>query len=476
MSQTNNIGLFIFRRDYRLNDNTSLKQLLNKCFKIYTIFIFTPEQVEKNKYKSEHSVQFMIESLYDLENQINTKSNGSLCCFYGTNENIIEQLVNSYKITHIAYNKDFTPYATKRDNAIKKVVNKLNVEVISCEDYTLHSLESGILHNPNNNSMYQKFTPFYNNILHRDSDSIKIKKLTKHDISKLVKCKINEANIISLNDAYGKFVDYPNKNLILYGGRCHGKLLLDLSKKYQDDYNNSRNVLSLKTSQMSAYLKYGCLSIREVYNYWKKKFGINSGLVRQLYWREFYACILYNYPQNLGKAMNPKYDLIKWKNDLTSKRHFEAWKNGKTGFPIIDAAMRQLNNTGYMHNRARLIVASFLVKTLLIDWRKGEKYFAQKLVDYDVASNNGNWQWIAGSGVDSQPYFRIFNPWSQSETHDPECIYIKTFVPELNDVMPKHIHQWNECYKHYNNNYPTPIVDYREQRDIVLSEYKRALH
>jgi deoxyribodipyrimidine photo-lyase len=130
-----------------------------------------------------------------------------------------------------------------------------------------------------------------------------------------------------------------------------------------------------------------------------------------------------------------------------------------------------------MHNRARLIVASFLVKTLLIDWREGEKYFAQKLVDYDVASNNGNWQWIAGSGVDSQPYFRIFNPWSQSETHDPACIYIKTFVPELSDVMPKHIHQWDSCYKNYKSvEYPKPIVDYKTQRDIVLKEYKRALN
>lgn len=477
MTQTNNIGLFIFRRDHRINDNSSLLEMFKQCSTVYPIFIFTPEQVEKNKYKSEHSVQFMIESLYDLEHQIMKKGNATFKCFYGFNKDIIEQVVTSYNITHIGYNKDFTPYSLKRDKEIEKLATSLKVTLITSEDYTLHSLESGILHNPNNDSMYQKFTPFYNNILHKDSDSLKVKQITKSYFKKFKSIYENEDNTITLNEAYNKFVDNPNKDLILYGGRCHGKLLLDLSKKYQNDYNNSRNNLSLKTSQLSAYLKYGCLSVREVYNYWKKKFGIDSGLIRQLYWREFYACILYNNPTNLGKAMNPKYDLIRWKNDATAKKHLASWKNGTTGFPMIDASMRQMNNTGYMHNRARLIVASFLVKTLLIDWREGEKYFAQKLVDYDVASNNGNWQWIAGSGVDSQPYFRIFNPWSQSLTHDPDCIYIKTFVPELKDVTSKHIHNWDSCYKNYASiNYPKPIVDYKSQRDMVLKEYKRAIH
>ncbi len=185
MTQTNNIGLFIFRRDHRINDNSSLLEMFKQCSTVYPIFIFTPEQVEKNKYKSEHSVQFMIESLYDLEHQIMKKGNATFKCFYGFNKDIIEQVVTSYNITHIGYNKDFTPYSLKRDKEIEKLATSLKVTLITSEDYTLHSLESGILHNPNNDSMYQKFTPFYNNILHKDSDSLKVKQITKSYFKKI---------------------------------------------------------------------------------------------------------------------------------------------------------------------------------------------------------------------------------------------------------------------------------------------------
>ena len=472
---SSNIGLFIFRRDLRLSDNTSLKILLQTCSVVYPIFIFTPTQVDKNPFKSEHSIQFMIESLCDLEIQIEEKSNAKLICFYGENEEIISELVKLLSITHIGYNSDFTPYSKKRDDSITKLASKLNIEIISEEDYTLHNFKSKILHNPNTNTIFKKFTPFHKSILNRNLKPSKIITITKKDLNKLKSCEETNNKIV-LSDAYDKFINAPNKNLILYGGRIHGKALLALSKTHQTDYENSRNKLSVKTSQVSAYLKYGCLSIREVFKFWKDTLGKNNGLIRQLYWREFYAYILNEHPENLGKAMNPKYDNIKWKEDKESNQHFESWKDGNTGFPIVDAAMRQLNTTGYMHNRGRLIVASFLVKTLLIDWRKGEKYFAQKLLDYDVASNNGNWQWIAGSGVDSQPYFRIFNPWSQSVTHDPDCIYIKTFVPELNELDSKTIHKWNECYKKYNNiDYPKPIVNYHINKLMVLKEYEKAL-
>ena len=221
MTQSNNIGLFIFRRDHRINDNSSLLEMCKQCSTIYPIFIFTPEQVVNNKYKSEHSVQFMIESLYDLEHQIMKKGNATFKCFYGMNEDIIEQLVSSYNITHIGYNKDFTPYSLKRDKQIEKLANKLKVTIITSEDYTLHSLESGILHNPNNNSMYQKFTPFYNNILHKDTDSLKVKQISKSYLRKFKSIKDNELNTITLNEAYNKFVDKPNKDLILYLSLIH---------------------------------------------------------------------------------------------------------------------------------------------------------------------------------------------------------------------------------------------------------------
>ena len=230
-----------------------------------------------------------------------------------------------------------------------------------------------------------------------------------------------------------------------------------------------RNILKCNTSILSAYIKFGCISIREVYHFFKDTFGLSSELIRQLIWRDFYAHVLFAYPNVLDKSSNK----IKW---MKNKGYFDKWCSGNTGFPIIDACMRQLNNTGWMHNRGRLVTSCFLVKTLLLDWREGEKYFANKLIDYDVASNNGNWQWISGTGVDSMPYFRTFNPWTQSENYDNDAEYIKQWVPELNDVEPKDIHNWDEMYKKYKDiNYPKPIVEFRKQRIKSLELYKKYL-
>ena len=240
------------------------------------------------------------------------------------------------------------------------------------------------------------------------------------------------------------------------------------------NYDNLRNDLNTPTTQMSPYLKYGCISVREFFHKIKDKMGLDSALLRQLIWRDFYLHLMYCFPRVLnGKSLKPKYDNIVWENNT---RLFNAWKRGKTGYPIIDANMRMLNETGYMHNRGRLIVSSFLVKLCLVDWRKGEKYFATKLIDYDPASNNGNWQWIAGSGADSQPYFRIFNPWAQSERHDTDAIFIKTWCPELTDVPAKHLHEWDKHYHEYkNNDYPSPVIDYKLQREKALALYKQYL-
>ena len=205
----------------------------------------------------------------------------------------------------------------------------------------------------------------------------------------------------------------------------------------------------------------------------RETLGKNDGLIRQLYWRDFYANILSAFPQVLGSAMKPKYNNIQWEKDASLLR---AWKEGNTGFPIVDAGMRELNNTGYMHNRARLITASFLIKTLLIDWQEGEKYFAQQLSDYDPASNNGNWQWVASTGADSQPYFRIFNPWSQSEKYDKDAVYIKKWIPELNNIPAKDIHKWDvKCKDYKDTKYNCPIVNYEEQRKKAMNMYKKVV-
>ena len=263
-----------------------------------------------------------------------------------------------------------------------------------------------------------------------------------------------------------------NDKLNLHGGRTNG--LKQLSKiKNQKQYNSTRNNLDKQTSELSAFIKFGCISIREVYWYIKEHLGPSSTLIYQLIWRDFYFQLGFGFPHVLkGKPLKEKYSKIEWDNNPTK---LKKWKDGRTGFPIIDAGMRQLNTIGYMHNRARLITASFLVKTLLIDWRLGEKYYATRLYDYDPLVNNGNWQWVSSSGADSQPYFRIFNPWLQSKKHDPDCKYIKKWIPELKEVEPNIIHNWYKYYDKddYKNIYLSPIVEFDKEKKKVLSVYKK---
>ena len=455
-------GLFIFRRDLRIQDNIGLNLAVNECKYVHTIFIFTPEQVSNNNdFKSNNAVQFMIESLDDLSKNIK-ENGGKLILFYGDNQNIINKYIKKHNIDAVYFNGDITPYALKRDKDIKKMCDKIKIPVIISQDYYLY--EPGSI--TTNGQIYTKFTPYY-------------LKAIKYNIKKPVILrsyhfiKINDGNI-NLRDAYFKFT-VPNNNILVNGGREEainiiGSLGLSSFKKY----NINRDDLNYNTTHLSAYLKFGCISVREVYYAIKSKLGSKNGLIRQLIWREFYANILFGYPYVLKGALKEKYNKINWNSN---QNWLNAWKEGKTGYPIVDAAMIELNTTGYMHNRGRLIVASFLIKTLLINWQYGEKYFAQKLNDYDPASNNGNWQWVAGSGADSQPYYRIFNPWIQSKEHDPECKYIKKWLPQLENIPPEHLHQWNMYYNEYKNiKYPKPIVDYVEQREKALKMYNEVLH
>ena len=454
-------GLFIFRRDLRIVDNNGLNLLNTKCKNIYTVFIFTPEQAtDKNKYKSEGAVQFMIESLEVLSVDIK-KNGGKLYTFYGENNKIIQHLIKSLDINIVGFNKDYSPYAINRDQEIIHLCEKMKVKVLTGYDYYLNP--PGTLYNKSGEP-YQKFTPYYETAIKKHIASPapfrKIKFHKKNEID-------SYASIMPFNLALHKFTS-NNPYLLVYGGREEALKKINIAFKNQTKYSHTRNDLSKSTSELSAYIKFGCLSIREVY----KKFSRNKDFIRQLIWRDFYANILYSFPHVLGHSLKPAYDKIKWSNN---KKYSEAWKNGETGFPIVDAGMRQLNKTGYMHNRARLIVASFLVKTLLIDWRVGEEYFASKLTDYDPASNNGNWQWISGGGADSQPYFRIFNPWEQAKKHDPTCEYITTWVKELRDLPNKTILNWDTEYVNHIKeiDYYEPIVDYAEQKEKTLSSYKK---
>ncbi|NBU98349.1 MAG: deoxyribodipyrimidine photo-lyase, partial [Spirochaetia bacterium] len=245
---------------------------------------------------------------------------------------------------------------------------------------------------------------------------------------------------------------------------------LKTAVRTQTHYPKTHNDLDKETTQLSAYIKFGCISIREAY----KALHGKTAIIRQLIWRDFYANILYSFPHVLGHAMKQKYNKVKWHHNSS---WFKKWCKGETGFPVVDACMKQINTTGYMHNRGRLIVASFLTKTLLIDWREGEKYFAKMLTDYDPASNNGNWQWVASTGADSQPYFRIFNPWEQARNFDPHCKFIKQWLPDLKDVPEKDILNWDSEWEKYKDlKYPKPMVDYKKQKELALKMLGQAFH
>ena len=454
-------GLFIFRRDFRIIDNNGLNLANSICKRIYPIFIFTPEQVTgANKFKSDNAVQFMIESLQNLASQIN-KMGGKLLCFYGHNDQIVSYLIKALDINAVCFNADYSPYAIQRESSIINICDKMGVAVEYGHDYYL--FEPGTIVN-GTGGPYQKFTPFYNASLRKKVEApASLRKIHFASSNKHLE------NSILLVDALKRFTKI-NPDILIHGGRDNAISQLRIAAKNIKNYPKTHNELSHPTSQLSAYIKFGCISIREVY----KTFRSKHDFIRQLFWRDFYANILYSFPHVLGHALKPNYNKVLWHNNTT---WFNAWTKGETGFPVVDAGMRELNSTGYMHNRARLITSSFFVKTMLIDWQKGEKYFATKLTDYDPASNNGNWQWTAGSGADSQPFFRIFNPWLQAENFDPNCEYIKKWIPELKDVPVKDILHWETEWENYKNTgYGKPILDYTEQKEKCLKMYRDALN
>ncbi len=446
-------SLFIFRRSFRLKDNTALINALKNSDQVICAFILTPEQLITNSYKSDNCVQFMMESLKELEEEIKKKK-GRLCYFMGKQDEVVEKIIKKEKINAVYVNQDYTPYATKRDKKIEKVCQKHDVAFHSYEDYLVNpvgSIRTG------SDTVYTKFTPYW-----RKATKVKVPKPKNNNHKNYSKTKMKG----EFTGGLDQFYEF-NENLAVNGGRKNALKILKDIKEFKD-YNKERNTLNIETTRLSAYIKFGCISIREAYHVFKDKLGAKNDLLKQLYWRDFYYNISYFYPHVFGNAMKEKYDKIKWKNNST---WFKKWKEGKTGFPIVDAGMREMNETGFMHNRSRLIVSNFLIKLLQIDWQKGEKYFAQTLVDYDPNVNNGNWQWGAGSGADSQPYFRVFNPWLQSKKFDKDAEYIKMWVPELEDVPQKALHKWEDHYKDFDVDYPEPMIDYKKQREKAGKMY-----
>lgn len=446
-------ALFIFRRDLRIQDNTGLIYALKNAKEVICIFIFTPEQIQENAYRSDFCLQFMLESLEDLEEELAEKG-GALSYLFGTPEKVVSQCIAQLGVDLVVVNSDYTPYSIQRDKKLEQVCNEEKVGFRSFDDLLLHPIDHLL---KGNGDPYTIFTPFYKN-------AAKLSVLLPED---------NQDQNYSRSHIEFAKVTSPFKNIMPHrheaqkGGR---KEALKILKSLSDfsDYEMQRDYpFKNATTHLSPHLKFTTVSAREVYYALENTLGPNNALTRSVYWRDFFACIAFYFPYVFKGAFHKKFDQLTWENNLD---HFKRWCEGKTGFPIVDAGMRELNQTGFMHNRVRMIVASFLVKDLHIHWQWGEKYFAQHLIDYDPAVNNGNWQWAASTGCDAQPYFRIFNPWSQQVKFDPECQYIKKWIPELADMDTQTIHQWNKQKK--DSDYLLPIVDHAIEAKKALAYYK----
>ena len=455
------LSLFIFTRDLRLVDNTSLNLALKNSKKVIPIFILNPSQLneKENSYKSDNCVQFMMECLDELNSDLK-KIDSRLFYFYGDNETIIKKIIKYADIQAIYINRDYTPFAKKREKEIEKICNLNKINFICEEDYMLTGSNTVL---KGDGTTYLKFTPYYRAAQKIKKRKVDTKKYTNY-ISKTTKFPFEYKK--SIHEFYEE-----NDNVWVRGGRKNALNILKKIKNYKN-YNKDREIPSLLgTTSLSAYLKFNVVSIREVFETFTSKLASSNHLITQLYWRDFYMQIMANHDV-IKSAMKESYNTIKWENNAGL---IKKWKEGKTGIPIIDAAMRQMNTTGWMHNRCRMIVSNFFVKIMRCDWMIGEKYFAQNLVDYDPANNNGGWQWSASTGTDSQPYFRVFSPWRQAETYDKECEYIKRYVPELKDVPNKVILKWDELWEDYKNiSYPKPMIqDIQDEFKKTLKLYQK---
>jgi deoxyribodipyrimidine photo-lyase len=478
--------VFIFRRDLRVHDNHGFCTLLHSLYKevnakILPIFIFNKKQVAPtiNTYYSKNCVEFMVQSLKSLNDELH----GNLLFFETENDDtkVLDALRKTQSITSISFNKDFTPFAIQRDTNIETWCKKHNVKCNMYDDYTLLPINS---FTTTSGSWFSVFTPFYRKFL---AHSKLIPSIITSDKKQLEKLVYNSqiAGKIKINDIEKYHARLHNKELFVTGGRDEAlKIITKIRSGYFKNYDKERDLPAHDgTTKLSAYLKFGCVSIREVYFAIKDTYGIDHGLIRELIWRDFYANITFNRPRVLegqtkkdNQSFKEKYDNIKWSSN---KEWFLRWCKGTTGVPLVDASIRQMLVTGWMHNRCRMVVASYLCKDMLMDWRDGERFFATCLVDYDPSSNNGGWQFCSSTGVDAQPYFRIFNPYTQAKRFDPNCEYIKRWVPELKDVPIQHIHAWNEKHHMYTTTkittYPPPMLEHSVQIKKALSMYKDAL-
>jgi deoxyribodipyrimidine photo-lyase len=428
------VSIFWFRRDLRLEDNAGLFHAVNSPWPVLPIFIFDTQILQELEDKNDRRVEFIHEALKKMQAAL-TVTGSSLDVRHGEPLAVFTQLSEEYDVKAVYTNNDYEPYAIVRDNMIKTFLKKKGVDFHSYKDQVIFEKNEVV---KDDGKPYTVFTPY----------SKKWKAAITNDSYKPY----------STEAQFEHFLKQPAKHfpeLSELGFERTGAVFPDETWQKETilKYKEQRDIPSIRgTSRLSVHLRFGTISIRELAG---KAGGLNETFLNELIWREFYQMILWHFPQVIHRSFKPAYDEIKWRNN---EAEFQAWCEGRTGYPIVDAGMRELNETGFMHNRVRMIVASFLTKHLLIDWRWGEAYFAKKLLDYDLSANNGGWQWAAGSGCDAAPYFRVFNPYLQTLKFDPELNYIKRWVPE-----------WQEL------TYPRPIIEHDVARKRCLETYASAL-
>ena len=430
------VSLFWFRRDLRLEDNAGLLKALESGVPVLPIFIFDPNILSKLEDTHDARVSFLHERLQHLKAQLEDLGS-DLLVFYDKPLNVFKSLCLQYEVTGLFFNRDYEPYARERDKAVYEYFETISASCIGAKDHVLFEKNEVV---KADGTPYLVYSPYAKAWKKRcTSDHFKAYPTQNHFNSFFQMDR--KSRMITL-DAMG----FESTSLAMPSAR--------ISKDIISNYDSTRNFPGLKrgTTRLGIHLRFGTISIRALA---RASEGRNETFLNELIWRDFFQMALYYFPESRSKAIKPKYDLIPWSNN---EELFEAWCKGKTGYPIVDAGMRELNATGFMHNRVRMIVASFLTKHLLIDWRWGEAYFAAKLLDFDLASNIGGWQWASGSGLDAAPYFRVFNPTSQMEKFDKDLSYVNKWVPELNTHL-----------------YPEPIVEHKWARERCLATYKEAL-
>ncbi|WP_203258126.1 cryptochrome/photolyase family protein [Hyunsoonleella ulvae] len=429
------ISIFWFRRDLRLADNKGFYEALKGEYPVLPIFIFDTEILDKLP-RDDARVTFIHDILQHMRDTLQTKYNSSIALYHGNPIDVYKRLIETYNIKTVYTNHDYEPYAITRDKDIENVLAQDDIAFKSYKDQVIFEKDEVV---KSDGTPYVVYTPY----MKTWKDKFTSQNLEIYHTNPYLKNLVIDTQLpnLSLSDIGFK---KSNQNIKPY----------TLTPTLIQQYESTRNFPAKDaTSRLGPHLRFGTVSVRKMI---KQAIAENNEIFwQELIWREFFMQILWHFPHTVNKSFKSKYDRIQWRNN---EAEYKAWCDGKTGYPLVDAGMRQLNETGFMHNRVRMLVGSFLCKHLLIDWRWGEAYFAEKLHDYEMASNIGNWQWVAGSGVDAAPYFRIFNPTTQIQKFDKNLEYIKTWVPNFQELT-----------------YPQPIVDHKFARERCLGVYKAAV-